>query len=79
MIVLEIERAFRQPVQFPGQEYVRVGSYKKKLNDFPQRARPLWRVFDQTPIENRIAAERVPDDELLRLLDYPAYFDLLRR
>lgn len=42
-------------------------------------ARALWRVFDQTPVENRIAAERVPDDELLRLLDYPACLDLLRR
>ena len=69
VIVLEIERAFHQPVQFRGQEYICVGSYEKTLKDFPQRARALWRVFDQTPFQNRIAAERVPDDELLRLLD----------
>ncbi|MYK11807.1 MAG: hypothetical protein F4041_19485 [Acidobacteriia bacterium] len=76
--MLEIERAFRQPVQFRGQEYIRVSSYKKKLKDFPQSARALRHVFDQTPVENGIAAERVPDDALLRLLDYPAYLDLLR-
>ena len=39
----------------------------------------MWRIFDQTPFEDRIAAERVTDDEVLRLLDYPAYFDLLKR
>lgn len=79
VIVLEIERAFRQPVQFRGQEYIRVGSYKKKLKDFPEKERALWRVFDQTPFEARISAEQVSDDEVLRLFDYPAYFDLLKR
>lgn len=79
VVVLEIERAFRQPVQFRGQEYIRVGSYKKKLKDFPEKARTLWRVFDETPFESRVAAERLCDDELLRLIDYPAYFDLLKQ
>lgn len=79
VIVLEIERAFRQPVRFHGQEYIRVGSYKKKLKDFPERERALWRIFDRTPFEDRIAAERVTDDEVLRLLNYPTYFDLLKR
>ena len=79
VIVLEIERAFRQPVRFHGQEYIRVGSYKKKLKDFPERERTLWRIFDQAPFDGQIAAERVTDDEVLRLLDYPGYFDLLKR
>ena len=79
VVVLEIERAFRQPARFRGREYIRVGSYKKKLKDFPERERALWRFFDQTPFEDRIAAERVADDEVLRLLDYPTYFDLLKR
>lgn len=79
VVVLEIERAFRQPVRFRGREYIRVGSYKKKLKDFAERERTLWRFFDQTPFEDRIAAERVADDEVLRLLDYPTYFDLLKR
>ena len=29
VVLLEIERAFRHPVRFRGQEYIRVGSYKK--------------------------------------------------
>lgn len=79
VVLLEIERAFRQPVQFQGAEYIRVGSYKKRLKDFPEKERTLWRLFDKASFESGVAAERVPDDEVLRLLDYPAYFDLMER
>ncbi len=79
VVLLEVGRAFRHPVQFQGQEFIRVGSYKKKLKDFPEKERALWRIFDQTPFEDGVAAERVREDEVLRLLDYPAYFDLLKR
>lgn len=78
VVLLEIERAFRHPVQFQGHEFIRVGSYKKKLKDFPEKERALWRIFDQIPFEDGAAAERVSSDEVLRLLDYPAYFDLLK-
>ena len=79
VVLLEIERAFRHPVQFQGLEFIRVGSYKKKLKDFPEKERALWRIFDRMPFEDGTAAERVRDDEVLRLLDYAAYFDLLDR
>ena len=35
-MILEIERAHHQPVRFSGQEYVRIGSYKKNLKDLPE-------------------------------------------
>ena len=79
VVLLEIGQAFRHPVRFSGQEYIRVGSYKKKLKDFPEKERKLWRVLDKTHFEDGVAAERVSDEEVLRLLDYPAYFDLLER
>jgi predicted HTH transcriptional regulator len=79
VVLLEIHRAARHPVAFAGQEYIRVGSYKKKLKDFPEKERALWRIFDRTPFEDGIATERASADEVLRLLDYPAYFDLLER
>ncbi len=77
VVLLEISAAFRHPVQFKRTEFIRVGSYKKKLKDFPEKERELWRVFDRTPFEKEIAAENVAAEEVLRLLDYPAYFDLL--
>jgi ATP-dependent DNA helicase RecG len=79
IVLLEIERAFRQPVQFQGQEFIRVGSYKKRLKDFPEKERGLWRLFDKVPFESGVAAERLRDDDVLKQLDYPAYFDLLER
>ena len=77
IVLLEIGAAFRHPVQFKGTEYIRVGSYKKKLKEFPEKERELWRIFDRIPFEREVAAENVSVDEVFKLLDYPAYFDLL--
>jgi len=79
LVLLEIDRASFHPVRFQGQGFIRVGSYKKKLKDFPEKERELWRQIDQTPFENGIAAERTTSEEVLRLLDYPSYFDLLEQ
>ena len=79
VVVLKIERAVRQPVSFHGQEFIRVGSYKKKLRDAPEKERALWRTFDQIPFEDGTAIHHVSDDGVLQLLDYPAYFDLLEQ
>jgi ATP-dependent DNA helicase RecG len=77
--ILEMDAAFRHPVQFKGVEWIRVGSYKKRLKDFPEMERALWRILDQTPYEWQIAAEKLQGQEVLSLLDYPAYFDRLNR
>ncbi len=79
LVLLEIGRAFRHPVQFQNQEFIRIGSYKKKLKEFSEKERELWRIFDQTPFESMIAASDQTSDDVLRLLDYPAYFELLER
>ena len=49
IVILEIKHAFRHPVRFKSNEYIRVGSYKKKLKDFPEKERELWRIFDSVP------------------------------
>jgi len=79
VVVLEIGRAFRHPVRFQADEFIRIGSARKPLKEAPDRERTLWRIFDQTPFEDMVAVEHVGADEVLRLLDYPAYFDLLKR
>jgi len=78
LVLLEVGAAFRHPVQFKGTEYLRVGSYKKKLKDFPEKERELWRVFDQTPFEREVAVENIGVEDIFRFLDYPTYFDLLK-
>lgn len=79
VVLLEIGSAFRHPVQFKGYEYIRVGSYKRKLKDFPEKKRALWRIFDQTPFESQVAIDKVASEAVLKKLDYPSYFDLLNR
>ena len=78
VVILEIEKASRRPVQFKGQEYIRIGSYKKKLKDYPEKERELWRLFDIIPFEEMIAMDYLEDSQVLNYLDYPAYFDLLK-
>jgi ATP-dependent DNA helicase RecG len=76
VVILEIQAASHTPVQFDGIEYIRVGSYKKKLREFAEKERELWRVFDKTPFEQQAATENSSVEEVLQLLDYPAYFEL---
>lgn len=79
VVILEIERTVHHPVQFKQQEFIRVGTYKKRLKDFPEKERELWRIFDAIPFESNPAADHITSSEVLNLLDYPAYFDLLSR
>lgn len=77
VVLLEIGRAFRHPVQFQGVEYIRVGSYKKKLKEFQEKERELWRIFDQIPFEQMSAMENVEVQRVAQLIDYTSYFDLM--
>jgi len=77
VVILEIASAFRHPVRFNGEEYIRIGSYLKKLKDFPEKERRLWRVLDTTPFEKQIAAENVNKEEVFALIDFSSYFELL--
>ena len=75
-VILEISAANHTPVQFDGVEFIRVGSYTKKIKDHPAKKRELWRTFDRVPFEQQMAAENQSEEQVLKLLDYPAYFDL---
>ncbi len=77
LVLLEIPRATGKPTQFSGTEFIRIGSYRQKLKEYPDLERELWRIFEKTPFEELKAMERVDTDQVLTLLDYPAYFDLL--
>ena len=78
VVLLEIDRASHNPVAFEGQEFIRVGSVTKKLREFPEKARDLWRIFDRVSFEDGIADEQLTGEAVLLKLDYPAYFDLLQ-
>lgn len=76
IVIFEIPCANHRPVSFKGVEYVRIGSYKKPLKEFPEKERLLWNLFERVPFELQVAKSNITSDEILKLLDYPAYFDL---
>lgn len=76
LVVLEIPHAHTQPATFSGKEFIRIGSNKKPLKDYPDTERLLWQTFSKTPYEELLAAHDLDGSQVLALLDYPAYFDL---
>ncbi len=45
IVLFAIQAANSAPVRFADEEFIRVGSYKKKLKDFPEKERQLWRLL----------------------------------
>lgn len=76
MVILQISSAVQKPVRFDGTEFIRIGSYTKKLREFSEKERALWRILEKTPFERQIAMRDVTGDKVLKLLDFSKYFDL---
>ncbi len=79
VVLFEIMPASNRPVSFKGTEYIRIGSYKKKLKDCPEKERELWRRFDRVLFEKGMAKDGVLESEILSLIDISAYFELTRQ
>ena len=77
VVLMEIPCAEKQPVQFAGKEYIRIGSNKKNLKEYPDKERELWRTFDTTPYELRIAMSNLDEDKMISLLNFSRYYDKL--
>ncbi len=76
IVLFEIQPASYIPVRFAGAEYIRIGSYKKRLRDHPEKERALWSLFNELTFEKGIAFSRADEQKVLELIDYPAYFRL---
>lgn len=76
-VIFQIRPATYMPVQFSGTEFIRVGSYKKKLKDYPEKERRLWALFSGRSFECDVAAWDVSADQVLNTIDYPSYFRLI--
>ncbi|RKQ85823.1 putative HTH transcriptional regulator [Mycolicibacterium mucogenicum 261Sha1.1M5] len=77
-VILYVGASRDRPVRFQGEEFIRVGSAKKKLRDHPEHERQLWRLAERETFEKGSASSGVREAEILDLLDYGAYFDLVR-
>lgn len=73
--LLEIPCAEKQPIKFSNEEYIRIGTNKKNLKDFPDKERALWKAFDATPFELRNAKDNISFNEVLNLFNVSGYYD----
>ena len=76
--IFRVDATRNTPVNFRGTPYIRIGSYKKSLDDHSERERKIWNYTNRFIFEKEIALEDVTEDRILQLLDYPGYFDLMK-
>ncbi|MEM9859045.1 MAG: RNA-binding domain-containing protein, partial [Bacteroidota bacterium] len=77
VVIFKIKATSNTPVSFHGTAFIRVGSYKKKLSNYPEKERLIWTKEPPTQFESEIAKHNLDIDEVLKLLDYPSYFNLM--
>ncbi len=76
VVVLIIYRATNQTVTFKKVDYIRVGSYTKKLSDYPQMQAQLWDKIRNCRFEEQYAKQDLTPGQAIQLLDFSVYFDI---
>ena len=75
--VLMVHAAFHHTVDFERVPYVRVGSYTKRLREYPAMGSEVWDRITKFDFESVTARGGLPLPDALSPLDFPKYFDLL--
>ena len=76
LVLLEIPAAHTTPVEFNKMAYVRIGSATPRLSDYPEHYQNLINNLRSYMWEKAMAKSFVTADEVLKLLEYTAYFKL---
>ncbi len=74
--ILIIHRAVNQTVMFEKTEYIRIGSYTKKLNEFPALQAKLWDKLRNSRFEDRYAKTDLSLNEIMNYIDFSIYFTI---
>ena len=75
--IIKIHKALNEPVSFQKIEYVRSGSYTKKLHEFPVFRTQLWDKLRHSQFEEVQTKEGLVFSDIVRLLRIDSYFTLL--
>lgn len=76
VVVLVIYKAIGKIVSFKNQEYIRIGSAKKKLKDHPALESKLWLKINGAKYEEMPAKVDLKEVEVLSFIDFTTYFDM---
>ncbi len=77
VVIFKVEATLQTPVKFNGTAYVRVGEHKHKLHEHPEKERKIWKKGQKSIFEKGIVLREQSGDQVLALIDYPAFFDML--
>lgn len=77
IVLFQIDATLNRPVAFKGISYIRVGSYKKKLKDHPEKESKIWQKIKNIVFEKEYAIRNISAEKVLNILDYPTLFKLL--
>ena len=76
--IIIIAKAAGVPVSFEKIDYVRVGSYTKKLNEFPVLQAQLWDKLRHEQFEDTYVMTDLQLNQVLRFLNFDTYFEILQ-
>lgn len=75
LLIIDVSRVSK-PISFKGKRYIRVGTSKKNLAEFPEKERLIWKAFESTKFESKLAKENLTFDQINELLDLSPYKNL---
>jgi hypothetical protein len=52
IVIFKIDPAYNTPIEFDKIAYIRVGTYKKKLSEYPEKERKIWKRIEISSINN---------------------------
>lgn len=76
--VIRIHKALHTPVAFEKTEYIRSGSYTKKLNEYPELMTQLWDKLRDNRFEDMCYVKDLRYGDVLQMIDCGAYFSMLK-
>lgn len=75
--ILTIPAAHNEPVQFKNKKFIRIGSYKKAMSEYPEKEKALWSILSRHSFEDDVALDGLEYEEALNLLNYNKYYKML--
>lgn len=76
LLIIDVSHVNR-PIKFHGQGFIRVGTSKKALAEYPEKERLIWKSFESTRFESQIAKPSVTTEEIFNLLDLKLFSSLM--
>lgn len=77
IVLFEIPAAVDRPVGFQNNRFVRIGNINRNLKDFPEKEKIIWSNPHRKSFEKEIALSGITADQVIELLDFPNYFELI--